>query len=303
MASFESKILHIVQRLSRLMPSEYPINDANLAAKRRGFNQKAKLIPVSDWVTITDQKIKGVKAEWIEAPESRPNSIMLYMHGGGFVLGGSHLHRDLISKIARAGRVRALSIDYSLAPEHPFPAALNEVITAYKWLLAQKFKPDHIIIAGDSAGAALTLSALLTIRNNKLPLPAGGVVIAPPTDATLNSLTPYSKRKIRFHIGGTSLPYFISSYFQDTPRDDPIASPIHSSLKSLPPLLIHVSDQELLYGDSTAFAKKAKRQGVDVDMYIAHNLPHVWHLFSKFLPEAREAIEDIGDFIRERIPD
>ena len=302
MASFESKAFAVITRLSRFLPSEAPINDTNLAAKRRGFDQKAKLLPMSAWATVTPQKIKGVRAEWVEAPESRLGRVMLYMHGGGFVLGGNHLHRDLISRIARAGKVRALSVDYSLAPEHPFPVAMNEVVTAYKWLLAHKIKPEHIVLAGDSAGATLVLSSLLTIRDTKLPLPAAGIAIAPPTDATLKSCSKHSKRKIRFKIGGTSLPYFIDSYFQDTPRDDPVASPLHGNLKGLPPLLIQASDSELLYGDAVAFVNKARRQKVDVDFYVAHNMVHVWHLFGRFLPEARVAIDDIGKYIQEKLP-
>lgn len=297
----QSVVIKLGLRFSKILRT--PTTTQNLAQKRAAYARLERYFPVDKSVVIKPTQAGGVAAEWITVPQSRPDKIMLFMHGGGFVFNSTRLHRDLISRIARVGRVRALSLDYSLSPEHPYPTAINETMAAYRWLLAQKIDPQNIILAGDSAGGSLVLSALNRIRHEGLPNPACAVAIAPATDATLADPEAMANSERDFFIGAESLAFFIDSYFQQTPRDDPIASPLHAPLKGLPPLLLHASKNELMYSDSRRFAQKAKQAGVDVQFYQVQNLWHVWHLFARYLPEARAAIGNIGEFIEAHTAD
>ncbi|HEY1835797.1 MAG TPA: alpha/beta hydrolase [Candidatus Saccharimonadales bacterium] len=298
--SSQSSTIKLGLRFSRLLRSD--ITNENLAAKRISYDKLAKFFPVAKSVKIRPEKAGGVKAEWIVTPQAKPDKIMLYMHGGGFVFNSTKLHRDLIARIAAASQVTALSLDYSLAPEHPFPKALEETMAAYRWLLREKkINPKHVVLAGDSAGGSLVLSALQTIRNEKLPNPACAVVIAPATDATLQHPQALANQKKDFFIKRTNLDFFIDAYFGQTPRDDPIASPLLGSLRGFPSLLVHASKNELMHNDSMRFVEKAKREGVKVEFYQGENLWHVWHLFARYLPEARQAIQNIGEFIADNL--
>ncbi|HEX3081835.1 MAG TPA: alpha/beta hydrolase [Candidatus Saccharimonadia bacterium] len=296
MASFRSKIIRNL--LAFPYPRRVPYNAETLAAKRRKFARRALFFPVLGSAHIERADIPGVKAEWIVTARSRPHIVMLYMHGGGFVLNAARIHRDLIARIARTARVAALSVDYSLSPEHPFPTAQNEVMEAYKWLLEGEIDPKHIVIAGDSAGGALALGALHLIKAQGLPMPAAAVVIAPPTDASFTPPPDYAHSKRHDFIKPESIEFFVDSYFGQTPRDHPVASPLLGSLAGFPPLLVHTSRDEYLHIASERLVDKARREGVEVEFYEPEKMPHVWHLYARYMPEARTAIEDIGAFIR-----
>lgn len=295
MLSTRAKAIKLGLKLSRLLNT--PVSDQNLEEKRQSFQRLEKYFPLDKSVHIEPVSGKGFKAEWITVPQSRENKAMLYIHGGGFVF-HTHVHRQLISLIAKTGKVKALSLDYSLAPEHPYPVALHEAIAAYKWLIRAGFAPKDIVIAGDSAGGALVLSTLHQIREEKLPNPSCTIVIAPATDATLKSSSIETNASSDFLIKADTLAYFIQSYFQNTPTDNPIASPLHGQLKGFPPLLVHIDKGEILYDDSARLVEKAKSEGVEVELYESEGLWHVWHLFARYIPEARKAIEHIGQFIQ-----
>ena len=272
------------------------INGANLMKKRKELDKLEKYFPVSRATQINKTKTGSFKGEWIIVPESRSDKVVLYVHGGGFVF-YPKLYRDLISRIAKAGEVKALSIDYSLSPEHKFPTALNELIAAYKWLL-QDYAPASIAVAGDSAGGALVLSLLHSLRDMKLPNPACVAVISPATDATLKSTSMRTNKNKDFFIKKESLDYLIPAYFGDTPTDHPIASPLHGSFEGFPPLLVHAEKHEIMYDDSSRLVEKAQKANVDVYYYETEGLWHVYHLYARYVPEARAAIKNIGSFIQ-----
>jgi monoterpene epsilon-lactone hydrolase len=269
--------------------------NASLEARRAGMERIRERVP-SD-VICEKVSANGVDAEWIAAPGAAADRVILYFHGGGYVLGSINTHRAMVSRIARASIARALAIDYRLAPEHPFPAAVDDAIASYRWLLAQGYKPHKIVIAGDSAGGGLTLAALLAIRDAKLPMPAGAVPISPWTDleGTGESVRTRAARDVMVtqeNLAGSAKQY----YGAHNPKD-PLVSPVHADFSGLPPMLIHVGDAEILLDDATRVAKSAKAAGVNVELEVWDDMPHVWHVFAKILPEGQQAIDKIGKFV------
>src|ERR1700720_693884 len=239
----------------------------------------------------------GVPAEWIVPPNAASDRVILYLHGGGYVMGSINTHRAMVARIARASQARALALDYRLAPEHPFPAAVEDATAAYRWLLAQGYKPGKIVIAGDSAGGGLTLAALLAIRDAGLPMPAGAVPISPWTDleGTGESVRTRAARDVM--VTQDNLAHSAKQYYGTHDPKDPLVSPVHADFRGLPPMLIHVGDAEILLDDATRVAKSAKAAGVDVELEVWDDMPHVWHVFAKILPEGQQAIDKIGKFV------
>lgn len=293
MASVRSKAILLALRTSKFFST--PITLENLQSKRDGVAKLAKFGVVSKDVKIAPYKAKLFKGEWITTPESREDKILLYFHGGGFIFNFTVHHRDYISRLARTTKRKAFSLDYSLAPEYPYPTAVNEAMSAYKWLL-KNYKPQDIVIMGDSAGGAMTLSLLQMLKRDKLPMPACAIAIAPPTDATLTSYKKYSRPNDHI-IKDDNLEFFIDLYFKNTPHNDPIASPLFGEYEGLPPIMIHIDKSEVLYGDAVALVKKAKAAGVEAELYEEQDLWHVWHIFARYIPEAQKAIDNIARFI------
>ncbi len=274
-----------------------PITAQNLEEKRKVFTSLEKYFPKSCWAKVIPVSTELFRGEWITAPQSQKDRILLYLHGGGFVFNGTKLYRDLIARFAKVTSLTALSIDYSLAPEHPYPAALNEALAAYKWLLKRGYKSEDIVIGGDSAGGGLVLSLLHRIQAAKLPMPVCAFVLSPATDATLQEAS-FENQDKDFYISLEAMRFFIASYFDSTPTNNPIASPLLGSLKGFPPLLIHVDKSEVMYNDSKRLADKARKAGVTVELYESEGLFHVWHVFARYMPEAKQSIRAIGEFVK-----
>ena len=243
----------------------------------------------------------GVKAEWITASNAAPDRVILYLHGGGYVMGSIDTHRELVARLSKAAQARGLALDYRLAPENPFPAAVDDSVAAYRWLLAQGYKPGHIVVAGDSAGGGLTVATLLALRDIGAPAPAAGVCISPWIDfeAAGESMT---SRAAQDPLVSRAMILQIARMYvgENGNLRDPLAAPINASFNNLPPLFIQVGDAETLLDDSTRLAHLAKQAGVDVTLQIWDEMPHVWHLAAPILPEGQEAIDKIGAFVRER---
>jgi acetyl esterase/lipase len=268
---------------------------ASIEQRRAGMERISERVPAD--VICEKVLAGGVNAEWIAAPGASADRVILYLHGGGYVVGSINTHRAMISRIARASNARALAIDYRLAPEHPFPAAVDDTIAAYKWLLAQGYKPGKIVIAGDSAGGGLTIAALLAIRDAGLPMPAGAVPISPWTDleGTGESVRTRAARDVM--VTQENLAHSAKQYYGTHDPKDPLVSPVYANFRGLPPMLIHVGDAEILLDDATRVAKSAKSAGVDVELEVWDDMPHVWHVFAKILPEGQQAIDKIGKFV------
>jgi monoterpene epsilon-lactone hydrolase len=242
----------------------------------------------------------GVKAEWIIPPNAAPDRVILYFHGGGYVMGSINTHRAMVARIARASQARALALDYRLAPEHPFPAAVEDATAGYRWLLAQGYQPNKIAIAGDSAGGGLVLATLIALRDSTIPLPACAIPISPWTDMEgtgASMKTNAGKDPMVAASGNGGLFSMAKAYVGNADPKNPLASPLHANYQGLPPLLIQVGATETLLDDSTRVAEKARAAGVQVDLEVWDDMIHVWHVFAKLLPEGQQAIDRIGQYV------
>lgn len=237
-----------------------------------------------------------IPAEWVIPQGADEDRAMLYLHGGGFVVGSIESHRSTVARIARAAGCMALVIDYRLAPEHPFPAALDDCVAAYEWMLEQGFGPEKLAIVGDSAGGGLTASTLLALRDSGRPLPAAAVMISPATDLAMTGETILTKKQDDPLINVRWGSICVGMYLGDTDPRNPLASPVYGDLAGLPPLLIQVGTREVLLDDSICFAQKARAAGVEVELEEWQGMFHVFHVCAPLVPESRQAIERIGVF-------
>jgi monoterpene epsilon-lactone hydrolase len=259
---------------------------------------EAMVTPVPADVQCTPVHAGGVPAEWIAAPGAADDRVLLYLHGGGYVMGSIHTHREMVSHLARAAGTRALLLEYRLAPEHPFPAAVEDATAAYRWLLAQGMAPARTVIAGDSAGGGLTLATLVALRDAQVPLPAAGVCLSPWTDLEGVGASMTTKAQVDPIVQRDMLLNMATLYLGQAPPQTPLAAPLHADMRGLPPLLIQVGAAETLLDDSTRVAARAKAAGVRVELEVWDDMIHVWQLFAAILPEGQQAIEKIGTFIR-----
>jgi epsilon-lactone hydrolase len=241
----------------------------------------------------------GIDGEWISAPNSSADRAVLYVHGGGYVIGSVNTHRDLLARIARASGARVLGINYRLAPEHPFPAAVEDSVAAYRWMLAEGLKPSRIAVAGDSAGGGLTVATLIAIRDAKLPTPGAGVCISPWVDMEGIGETMKTRAAVDPVVQREGLLGMAAAYLGGQNPRSPLAAPLYADLKGLPPLLIQVGDAETLLDDSIRLNDRAKAAGVSTKLEVWPEMIHVWQLFASFLPEGQQAIEGIGSFLKE----
>ncbi len=240
-----------------------------------------------------------MNAEWASISGSDAGCTILYLHGGGYVSGSIAVYRSLAANLSRAAKARVLTIDYRLAPEHPFPAAVEDSVGAYRWSLKTGIKPRTIILAGDSAGGGLTAATLVAIRDAKLPNPAAAVLLSPMVDfeALGESIATNLERDPIFP-GRAAYLAIGKLYLGGTAPRTPLAAPLYADLRGLPPLLIQVGTAECLPDDSIRLAERAKEGGVNVTIEKWPQMIHVWQLFASMLDEGQEAIDKIGEFVR-----
>jgi monoterpene epsilon-lactone hydrolase len=255
--------------------------------------------PLPKDVIIEEIDAGGVPAEWQIVPGAEENKVILYFHGGGMILMSPKTHRGLTVKIAQNTNMRVLSVDYRLAPEHPFPASLEDCVTAYKWLLSEGYKAENIVIAGDSSGGSLTLSTLVKLRDDGIDLPIGAIAMSPHTDFTANNITLFENAPTDPILSGVGIFWWTTSFLAGADPNNPLLSPLYADLSGLPPILIQVSTSEMLYDHSTRFAERAKAAGVDVTLQEWKDTIHVFQGFGLYnLPEAEEAHNKIREFIQ-----
>ena len=253
-----------------------------------------------DGVTCTPAEAGGVSAEWSVAAGVDEAKVVLYVHGGGYVMGSAGSHRDVTGRLSKAAGARVLSLNYRLAPEHPFPAPVDDAVAAYRWLLAQGISPGNIAVAGDSAGGGLAIATLLALRDAGEPLPAAGIGISPWVDMEGTGESMTTRAAVDPVVQKEGLLGMAKLYLGDADPKNPLAAPLHADLAGLPPLLLQVGDAETLLDDSTRLAERAHAAGVDVTLKVWDEMPHVWHLFAPILPEGRQAIDEIGSFFQAR---
>lgn len=287
----------VIQMLQSTLGGPPP---ASIQDFRATFDQMGAAFPIAADVKCTPVDAGGVPAEWIVAPGAADNTVVLYLHGGGYVIGSINSHRDLMARLSRAAGAKVLGLNYRLAPENPHPAAVEDATAAYRWLLAKGTKPNRIVIGGDSAGGGLTLATLVSLRDAGTPLPAAAVCISPWTDMEASGASMKTKAAVDPLVVPGMLENMVKMYLAGNNPRAPLASPLHAEMKGLPPLLIQVGGREVLLDDSTRVAERAKKAGVAVTLDVWEEMIHVWHLFAGILPEGQKAIEQVGQFVRER---
>jgi epsilon-lactone hydrolase len=244
-----------------------------------------------------------LRGEWLErvdgAPVAHaPAATVLYCHGGGYYFCSPRTHRSLTFGLATRADARLFSLDYRLAPEHRFPAALDDATAAYRQLLAMGIAPSSIVIAGDSAGGGLALATLVALRDAGAPMPAGGLLFSPWTDLATTGASLRTNDNVDPMFCGASIERAAKVYLGDTPGTHPYASPVYADLRGLPPLFVLAGNTEVLLDDARRVAENARAADVDCECEVWNNVPHVWPLFAPFMPEANRALDRAAAFVR-----
>jgi epsilon-lactone hydrolase len=274
------------------------LDTPSVTEMRAGFEQMGGAMPVAPDVKCEPVKAGAVPAEWVTAPGADASRVILYLHGGGYVIGSINTHRAMAGMLSRAAASRVLLIDYRLAPEHPFPAAVEDSVAAYKWLVAQGIAPAKIVVAGDSAGGGLTIATLVAIRDQNLKSPAAGVCLSPWIDMEAIGESMTTKAAEDPMVQKEPLLGMAKHYLAGKDPRTPLAAPLYADLAGLPPLLIQVGTAETLLDDSTRLAERARKAGVKVTYEPYEKMIHVFQIFAPILDEGKQAIEKIGAFVK-----
>ena len=248
-------------------------------------------------VTVVPTNAGGVPAEWVAAPGADVRRVILHFHGGGYASGSPASVRDLAWRLSGAARCRVLVADYRLAPEHPFPAAIEDAASAYRHLLSSGFAPASIAFTGDSAGGGLALGSLVKLRDDGAPMPAAACCFSPCTDLALTGRTITTNRDADPMVCAEALPQTAAWYLGGAPATHPYASPLYADVRGLPPTLLHVGSTEVLLDDSRRLAENMRSAKVEVELRIWPDMPHVFQGCAAFLPEARTALAEAGQFL------
>ena len=267
---------------------------------RAGFEKMMRVIGGKTPASVRQVDAGGVPSELVSAGRASEDTVTLYLHGGGYVIGSPKTHREFARRLSEASRAQVLVIDYRLAPENPFPAPVEDAVSAYRWLLSEGYAPEKLSIAGDSAGGGLTAATLVSIRDQGLPLPACGVCLSPWVDmeGIGDSMTSRADRDPMVQKEG--LVGMAGLYLADADPRSPLAAPMYADLSGLPPLLIQVGASETLFDDAVRLDEKARAAGVETTFEEWDDMIHVWHIFAPMLDEGQKAIERMAEFMREK---
>ena len=298
MASKRSKVLRFVIKhlVSKLLSTE-------ISPEKQRARLEMALVPLwRNFKFSTDAvDVEGVPSEWMVADGANEERVMLYLHGGAYTMGSPGTHADLTSRMSHFCGMKLLVINYRLAPENPYPAAVEDATSAYRWLIKQGYKPNNIVIGGDSAGGGLTMATLINLRDQGDTLPAAGVCLSPWADlccegdshTTLDDVDPF--------LSSHWLKEMAKLYVQQEDARNPLISPLFGNFKGLPPILIQVGSDEVLLDDSVRLEKRLLEDGVDVSFKIYQDMWHVWQLFAAIVPEAKEGLLEIAGFVDAKI--
>jgi acetyl esterase/lipase len=292
-------------RKVRTIISEYFLSlpaNASMAQKRIArANLYLKNIPLPNDLRFTSVDTAGVRGEWADTPSADPHRVLFYLHGGGYVVGSPQGWRAVGAVLGRSAGMRTFSLEYRLAPEHAYPAALDDTVAGYRWLLDQGIDPRHIGFAGDSAGGGLALCTLLKARALGLPMPAAAYLMSPWTDLTMSGASIDHPRTFDPFNRRVGLIGSAGKYLQGHDPKDPFVSPLFGDLAGLPPLLVHIGDDEAYLDDATAIARVAAGAGVPVQLKTWPQMFHVWQAWGPLLPQAAMATNEAATFLRQAV--
>jgi acetyl esterase/lipase len=273
----------------------------SVAAMREALEAVGNMHPVDPDIECQTASLGGVRGEWLSAPSVSTGKVVLYFHGGGYVIGSPNTHRRLAGRVSRVSGARVFLADYRLAPEHPFPAAVDDAVAAYRAILSHGLRGTDVVLAGDSAGGGLAIATALTLRDSQMDTPAALACISPWTDLEVTGESMASRAAIDPVCHKTGIVRLARIYLAGQSARLPLASPLYADLRGLPPTLIHIGEAETLYDDSARFAARAKEAGVVVSFKEWADMIHVFPLFVPDVQDSRDAIQEIGDFIRRHL--
>ena len=289
-----------LENLLELFKRQEPQADPSVADLRSNAERIIGFLPIPDDIQLESFEANGVSCDRVAAPGASADRVVLYLHGGGYVICSPRTHRRLAYDLSAASGATCVLPDYRLAPEHPFPAAVEDAVAVYRQLLDDGVAPERIAIAGDSAGGGLAVAALLMLRDAGLPMPAAAACLSPWTDMEASGDSMTRNAEIDPMVRAEGLGQMVDWYLNGADRRDPLASPIHADLKGLPPMLVQVGSDEVLLDDAARLAERARAAGIEVDYQEWERMFHVWHMFAPMLSEGRDAIARIGDFVAAR---
>jgi acetyl esterase/lipase len=267
-------------------------------ALRAQYQALCSFEPACTDVAAERAQIGQVKGEWVRVAESEPQRLLLYFHGGGYVAGSPEDHRPLVAKLCRAGSAAALSLDYRLAPEFPFPAALRDAVDAYRFLATKAFHPSSIVLAGDGAGGGLAVATAMAIRNGGMTMPAGVIALSPWADLTLSGWSIMRNAESDSVLGWDLLFVSARNYLNGANPADPYASPVFGSMRDFPPIMVHAGAREILRDDASRLGELAAAANVPVSVEVYDGMQHLFQGSS--VPEAKVSLNRLGQFIRTR---
>jgi acetyl esterase/lipase len=261
------------------------------------LKKQVERLKFRDGTTRESVIANGVPCEWITPAETVADGVLLYIHGGGFVIGNTPGHLRLVANLAGKMKIRALMVDYRLAPQYPFPAALEDCVSVYNWLLSRDIPPQNIFIAGDSAGGNLTLTTLLKLREQNIPLPAAAACLSPAVNLVPNAN--YIEGYKDPILPSKSAEFYRTSYTGNEDPKNPFISPCFADLGGLPPILIHIGEDESLRVSADALFHSASEAGIDITYKVFPGMWHVWQLYAK-LPQTDQSLGEVGEFLSAR---
>lgn len=294
-----SAITEMMRQARQAPPGARP---ASVEEMRAGMESLLAALPKVEGVSTEPVDVSGVPAEWTMPQDGDVTGTILYLHGGGYYEGSVTTHRRLVAALCLAAGTRGLSIDYRLAPENRFPAAVEDAVAAYRWLTGEGAEaPSRVVMAGDSAGGGLTFATLIALRDAGDAMPAGAFGISPWTDLAATGESLETRKDRDPFIDPSSIAETVRRYVDDSDLRNPLASPLYGDLTGLPPLLIHVGEAEVLYDDAARMATAARDAGIEVEFAHWPDAFHVWHMMAGLLPEADEAVSAAGAWIAKRL--
>ncbi|NUM56014.1 MAG: alpha/beta hydrolase [Candidatus Hydrogenedentes bacterium] len=290
------------ETLVAMQRARRPQRDASVENLRDRFESMVPLLgPPPDGVTIEPGTIANLRAERFIPSGAHSDSIVMFLHGGGYCIGSLNTHRCFAANLAECAGVSLVSIEYRLAPEHTFPAAVDDAITAYRGLLRDGYAAHRIVVGGDSAGGGLALAAIAALRDARDPLPAAAFALSPWTDLAHTGASIDSRAAADPMIQPWELRGFADRYLNGSDPRNSRASPLYGDFHGYPPLLIHVGGAEILRDDSTRLVQRAKDAGVEVTFRLDPDMIHVWHFFSTLIPEGAQALREVGEWVQRKL--
>ena len=289
-----------LEKVIELLTSRERPENPTIEDSREGFEKMMRVVGGKTPASIRQVDAGGVPSELVSAGGASEDTATLYLHGGGYVIGSPKTHREFARRLSAASQAQVLVIDYRLAPENPFPAPVEDAVSAYRWLLSEGYAPEKLSIAGDSAGGGLTVATLVSIRDQGLPMPVCGVCLSPWVDMEGIGDSMITRADRDPMVQKEGLVGMAGVYLADADPRSPLAAPMYADLEGLPPLLIQVGASETLFDDAVRLDEKARAAGVETYFEEWDDMIHVWHIFAPMLDEGQQAIERMAEFMREK---